>query len=54
MAENIVGKARVFSGGRITVPTEVRSRLGIGAGDKIEFIEDETGCRVEKVSPSQT
>jgi antitoxin PrlF len=31
--------AKVTSKGQITIPIEVRQRLGIDAGDRIEFVE---------------
>jgi len=30
-------KATITSKGQLTLPKEVRSRLGVGAGDKVEF-----------------
>jgi antitoxin PrlF len=31
--------AKITSKGQITIPIEVRQRLGIDAGDRIEFVE---------------
>lgn len=31
------------SKGQVTIPAEVRQRLGLGTGDRIEFVELETG-----------
>jgi antitoxin PrlF len=35
--------ATVTSKGQITLPKIVRERLGVGAGDKVEFVETEPG-----------
>jgi antitoxin PrlF len=35
--------ATLTSKGQITLPKSVRDRLGVGAGDRIEFIESEQG-----------
>jgi antitoxin PrlF len=43
-AEEIeVPSATVTSKGQITIPIEVRTALGVDAGDKIDFIELEEG-----------
>ena len=34
---------------RIALPAEIRLRLGIGPGDKVGFVLDETGVRIEPV-----
>src|SRR5688500_1736926 len=39
--------ARITSKGQITVPKEVRERLGVTAGDSLEFSLDEGAERVE-------
>jgi AbrB family looped-hinge helix DNA binding protein len=41
------------SKGQLTVPKEVRDRMKIHAGDKLEFLFDETGiCRIVPVTSS--
>ena len=35
--------ATVTSKGQVTIPARVRSRLGVDAGDRIEFVEVEKG-----------
>lgn len=35
--------ATLTSKGQITIPAEVRQRMGLGAGDRIEFVELESG-----------
>jgi antitoxin PrlF len=42
-------EAKVTSKGQITVPREIRRRLGVRAGDKLEFEEDGEGVRVTAV-----
>lgn len=39
------------SKGQMTVPKDVRDRLGLRPGDKVEFDEDGVGFRVTKVCP---
>lgn len=42
-------QARITSKGQVTVPREVRRLLGVRAGDKLMFEEDETGVRMRPV-----
>ena len=42
-------QAKVTSKGQITIPREVRRRLGVKAGDRVEFEEDAKGIRVKAV-----
>ena len=35
--------ATVTSKGQVTIPKDVRSRLGIGTGDRVEFVEVQDG-----------
>jgi antitoxin PrlF len=41
-------KARVTSKGQITIPKPVRDRLGLRAGDEVEFVEDASGIHLRK------
>jgi AbrB family looped-hinge helix DNA binding protein len=45
--------ATVTSKGQITIPAEVRQALGIGVGDRVEFVEVEPG-RYELVPATQS
>ena len=38
--------ARLTSKGRVTVPREIRQRLGLRAGDRLLFEEDGNGVRM--------
>jgi len=42
-------QAKVTSKGQVTIPREIRRRLGVRAGDKLEFEEDAQGVRVKAV-----
>ena len=35
--------ATITSKGQITIPSEVREALGVGVGDRIEFVAEEKG-----------
>jgi antitoxin PrlF len=42
-------QAKVTSKGQVTVPKEIRRRLGVRAGDRLLFEEDGNGVRVTAV-----
>lgn len=47
-------QAKLTSKGQITIPRDIRRRLGVKAGDKLEFEENGTGVQmtaVRKESP---
>jgi antitoxin PrlF len=47
-------QAKITSKGQVTVPREVRRILGVRAGDKLMFENDETGVRVRPVRSQNT
>jgi len=47
-------QATITSKGQITVPIEVRRILGVRAGDKLVFENDETGVRVRPLRNQST
>ncbi|GBD46167.1 hypothetical protein HRbin41_00989 [bacterium HR41] len=40
--------AKVTAKGQVTIPKEVRERLGIRPGDEVEFVPDREGVRMRK------
>lgn len=40
--------AKVTSKGQITIPKQVRDRLGLDPGDEVEFIEEDGAFRIRK------
>ena len=44
-------QSRVTTGGRITLPKELRVNLGIEPGDKVNFVVDPSGHVVLRVKP---
>lgn len=49
MKNSVQKEAKVTSKGQITIPLEVRRALGVRAGDRLVFEDDESGMRVRKV-----
>lgn len=45
-------RTKITSKGQVTVPKDVRERLGLRPGDEIEFVEDRGGFRVQKRVPT--
>ncbi|MBM3943529.1 MAG: AbrB/MazE/SpoVT family DNA-binding domain-containing protein [SAR202 cluster bacterium] len=43
-----MAKTRVTSKGQVTIPKEVRERLGLRPGDEVEFIEEDGTYRLQK------
>lgn len=41
-------KSKITSKGQVTIPKDVRERLGLRPGDEIEFVEDNVGFRMQK------
>jgi antitoxin PrlF len=42
-------QAKLTSKGQITIPRDIRRRLGVKAGDKLEFEENGTGVQMTAV-----
>jgi antitoxin PrlF len=47
-------QAKITSKGQVTVPLEVRRILGVRAGDRLMFEDDENGVRVRPVRTQST
>lgn len=46
-------QAKITTKGQVTIPKQVRDRLGLRTGDEIEFVEEEGGgYRVRKRVPA--
>ncbi len=45
-------KTKITTKGQVTIPKDVRERLGLRPGDEIEFVEDRSGFRVQKRVPT--
>jgi AbrB family looped-hinge helix DNA binding protein len=42
--------AKITSKGQVTIPKDIRDRLGLRAGDRVDFAEEEGGgCRIKKL-----
>ena len=44
-----VATAKITSKGQITLPKEVRRRLGVGPGDQVEFVEENGKYVLKKI-----
>lgn len=49
-----MASATVTSKGQVTIPVDVRTQLGLSAGDRIEFILNETTGRYEVVPATRS
>lgn len=47
-----MAKTKITSKGQVTIPEDVRERLGLRPGHEIEFVEDRSGFRVRKRVPA--
>ena len=48
-----MSQATVTSKGQVTIPKQVRERLGVGPGDRIDFVvEQDGGVRVRRLGRS--
>ena len=46
-----MARTKITTKGQVTIPKDVRQRLGLRPGDEIEFVEDRSGFRVQKRVP---
>ncbi len=44
--EKLLARSKISSKGQITLPLEVRNRLGVKAGDSVKFVADPSGRTV--------
>jgi AbrB family looped-hinge helix DNA binding protein len=44
---------RVTSKGQVTIPKEIRDRLGIGPGSEIDFVEDGNSVKIVAANTGQ-
>ncbi|HTE86293.1 MAG TPA: AbrB/MazE/SpoVT family DNA-binding domain-containing protein [Dehalococcoidia bacterium] len=51
MKSGIEAKAKVTSKGQVTIPNEIRRRLGVQPGDEILFVEDKDGVHLRRLIP---
>jgi antitoxin PrlF len=46
-----MSKSKITAKGQITVPEQVRERLGLHTGDELEFIEEDGIFKIKKYLP---
>ena len=46
-----MAKTRITAKGQVTIPKEVRERLGLRPGDELEFMEEDGVFRLSKRIP---
>jgi antitoxin PrlF len=51
MKSGVEAKARITSKGQVTIPNEIRRRLGVKTGDDVLFVEDRDGVHLRRVIP---
>jgi antitoxin PrlF len=53
MYEAIKERSKITSKGQTTVPKAVRSALGVGYGDEVEFVVTESGVSVQRAQAKE-
>jgi AbrB family looped-hinge helix DNA binding protein len=46
-----MGKTKITTKGQITIPKQVRDRLGLRTGDELEFVEESGRYHIKKCLP---
>jgi antitoxin PrlF len=49
-----VQEATITSKGQVTIPKAVRERMGLRPGDRIRFVSDRHGYRMQKPAPKES
>ena len=47
-------QAKITSKGQLTLPKAIRERLGVGAGDEVEFVEENGRTVIRKKRPRKS
>jgi len=42
--------AKITTKGQVTIPKRIRDRMGLRAGDRVDFVEEDGGYRLQKLT----